>query len=117
MVDRSYFDDLDRVRVELVDPVLDALLLDGELDAVRLEWASDPFATASGELLTIRVRARGEELQSYLWSPDWGVDETKKRIRRRLAGEVEDFVAESRFAWGQQRVYLGDEDTPDVAGT
>ena len=117
MVDRSYFDDLDRARVELVDPVLDALLQDGELDSVLLEWASDPFATASGELLTIRIRARGEELQSYLWSPDWGVDETKKRIRRRLAGDVEDFVAESRFAWGQQRMYLVEDEAPEVAGT
>lgn len=116
MVKRAYFDDLAQVRAEIVDPVVNGLLRPEELDSVELLWVSDPYAGSGGDVLHVLVNARGERMSQAIWSPDWGLA-TKKEMRAALAVTVEDFIAESRFAWGEQRTYVDAEtgletDTP-----
>ena len=83
--------------VHIVPLVVADLFEDDELDFVKVERD----ATAG---LTLQLSARGETAAFYIWSPGWA-HESDGEVRRRVAAEVEDFIAESRFAWGQRRSY------------
>ncbi len=48
------------------------------------------------------MTARGEESLHHLWRPG-EVDESPEEVRDRVAGELQDAVAESRFACGELR--------------
>jgi hypothetical protein len=79
----------------VVLPVVRALIRDDEtVDGISLR--PEP---GSGLLLTISI-----EGEPFRWHADLGgAPETEEHGRSRLASDLQDFVAESRFGWGQLR--------------
>lgn len=103
--------DLDRVRQQVVEPIVAALLHPGELDDLQVTWTTPQRllhleqyrGQRHQEDLFVLVTARGEEFYDILWHPDWGI-ETTAAVGRRLADHLEDWVCETRFAWGERRL-------------
>ena len=95
--------DVDELFRDVVTPVLDQLLRPGELDTVRL----DPPVTGTwppSVPVQLQVTAVGETCHSWAWDPGQ-VEETPAELRARLASELQDFIAESRFGWSELREY------------
>lgn len=84
-----------------VGPVLEGLLTAEEIERVRLVRQLGGDGADEPEILLV-VTVRGEEFRHYLWRQGQ-VDESGTDLQERLAGELQDFIAESGFAWGQQR--------------
>lgn len=82
----------------VVDPVVTSLLRPDELEAVGVHWAAggDPRATF------VRIVARGQEFQAPLTSPEWSTSSLDE-CALALAGQLEDWIAESSFGWGENR--------------
>lgn len=92
----------DRVR-GMVESVVRA----DELVEVRLEWVT-PLAHrfdrpgAGWIALRLTVLAKGDEGERFeFWSPDSGLD--WEPALAQLANDLEDWVCETSFAWGQER--------------
>jgi hypothetical protein len=96
----------------LAQPVVTCLLTEAELEHISVHWDRD---RTSGETW-VRVLACGEVFQDWLTSPTWGAggdaatgaDGELQAIdvqlcAARLADHLQDWIAESRFGWGQQR--------------
>jgi hypothetical protein len=83
---------------DVVEPVTSAMLEPKELEAVGIG-----FDVEARVVLDLVVA--GETSQHFLWGPDWE-SETLADARTRLASELQDFIAESRFGWGQERTYV-----------
>ncbi|WP_432512239.1 hypothetical protein [Kineococcus sp. SYSU DK001] len=90
-------------------PVVTSLLSDEELEQVTIHRGIDGDP---GDVW-ITVAAAGEEFQDLLTTPPWhGGDPdgeqhsplTAEDCAQRLADHLEDWIAESRFGWGQQRI-------------
>lgn len=82
---------------EVVGPVLCGMTAPEEVDTVELGWSlHEP-----GELV-LSIRLRGELFRWFVTRPGQGHEELAE-MRSRLAFEFQDFIAESAFAWGQQR--------------
>lgn len=82
----------------VVLPVLRQLTRDGEVDGVEVGWVD-------GELL-LAITLRGETFRDPVWAPSdppW----SPETARERIASDLQDFIAESRFGWGQQRATGG----------
>ena len=102
---------LRELRRRVVDPVVRGLLADDELTSLSVHWGRDG---TQGDAW-VRLTARGEVFEDYLTAPDWGLaDATSDQaggplaldleaVARRLASDLEDWIAESGFGWGQQR--------------
>ena len=78
----------------VVLPAIGAVFRDGELDAVDVRVEGDSVhlvVTVQGEAYSDEVVQAGVSGESM---PDWG---------ERLRSNLVDFVAESRFGWGQNR--------------
>ncbi len=78
----------------VVIPAIEAVFRDGELDSLDVRVVGDSVhlaLTAQGEAYFDEVVQAGVSGQSM---PDWG---------GRLRSNLVDFVAESRFGWGQNR--------------
>ena len=89
---------------DVVAPVLDQLLRPGELDGIRL----DPPVTGAwppSVSVLLQVTAVGETCHFWAWNPGQ-VDESAAELRARLASDLQDFIAESRFGWAEQRPHL-----------
>jgi len=95
--------DLDELFRAVVTPVLDQMLRPGELDEVSVTPApTGSWPGSEGTLL--RVVAVGEAL--HFWVPTPGVAaESPTELRARLASDLQDFIAESRFGWAELRGY------------
>lgn len=87
----------DEVR-SAVESVLDALLLPGELDRWTVAWHEEPAETWA---LVVDVQARGESHRGLLC--EWGAGYPIEDGLDVFTDGFEDFISESRFAWGQQR--------------
>ena len=79
-----------------------------EFESLRLEWVT-PLAHQVDEpdagwiALRLTVYAVGEEMfQQEVWGPAWF--STWEGALSQLANSLEDWVCETRFAWGQQRI-------------
>lgn len=92
-----------------VELIVASVLRPDEIDRVEVGWATSEGswpealgdATDGQTMLVARVVARGETYHCPLWQSDW------PSLREGLdafADQLEDFIAESRFAWGQQRL-------------
>lgn len=80
---------------EVVVPVLRDLLRDGEVDSVSVGWVDGELwleATLRGETFRDPLSARSD--------PPWSVP----AARERLTSDLQDFIAESAFGWGEQRL-------------
>ena len=95
--------DLDELFSDVVTPVLDQMLRPGELDDVSaIPTPTGPWPGSEGTLL--RVVAAGEPFHFWVWTPGV-VEETPAELRARLASDLQDFIAESRFGWAELRPY------------
>ncbi|GAB2968325.1 hypothetical protein [Frigoribacterium salinisoli] len=95
--------------VALVRPVFVRLLSDAELMSLGLEvvWLHEPDGTAllssgpiDGEGVAVRWSILGEQGWSGELDPRAGV----AALQRAVLGDVQDFIAESGFGWGQLRL-------------
>lgn len=85
------------VASEVVLPAMSAVFKDGEVSALELRLSDE--AAGSFDLL---LRAKGETFRDYVVQGDVegvSVQEWRERLRSNLV----DFVAESRFGWGENR--------------
>ena len=84
----------DQVLAEIVTPALEVLTRPGEVTSVRV-WDEDEFVMAE-------VRFGEERFASHAWQA--GVSPPDTWLGK-FASDIQDFVAESRFAWGSWRDY------------
>ncbi|WP_432507242.1 hypothetical protein [Kineococcus arenarius] len=98
------------LRRRVVEPVVRSLLAPQELEALSVHWGVD------GEVgdVWVRIDVPGERHEQWLPSP-WhesdpaGAGEaaqappTEAEVAAQLAHQLEDWVCETSFAWGQQR--------------
>lgn len=79
---------------EVVNPVLNKLLKEGELQGVHIRRAK------GGDILAV-VSAGGETFELLLWYA--GCEDTVEETRAGFYSELQDALAESSFAWGELR--------------
>lgn len=84
-------------------PALEAILAPDELERTQLDVVTtkdEPVtsSTVVSEDLLLRVVVYDEEMRFWLYPP-----EGAKGFTARLRSELQDFVAESGFGWGQLR--------------
>lgn len=98
--------ELARLRDAVAVPVVTSLLTARELEQLTVHHGVDGD---EGDVW-VRVVAAGEVFQDWLTSPVWrsleaGAERplTAEECAARLADHLEDWIAESRFGWGQQR--------------
>ena len=92
--------ELAELRRRVVDPVVASVLTDDELESVVV------FEERAGQEVRATVVARGEASHHYLQMQRSlpAADEELAVMAAQFASQLEDFVAESGFAWGEQRV-------------
>jgi len=86
-----------------------SLFVGDEVEAVTLRRGAEP----SPDDVWVQLIARGEPFEHLLCGPveaDEPIDPAD--IAQNLASNLEDFIAESRFAWGEQRIAL--HEPPDL---
>lgn len=96
-------------RVEArVQALVGSVVRPHELRDVRLDWVT-PTAhgwdapNAGWVALRVTVAAGADEVfQRQVWGPDW--HRTWEDELRDLASELEDWVCETGFGWGEQRI-------------
>lgn len=100
-VSNSNDTDLAGLRADVVLPVVTSLLTPQELDEVELAWGEMPHQ----QDMWVRVVARGEVFSYLLDSPEWegGGQSDRPLLAQRLAEQLEDWVCETAFAWGERR--------------
>jgi len=89
--------ELAALRDAVVVPVAAVLLTADELERVTVHRGIDGD---EGEVW-VRVVAAGEVFEDRLASPLWPLTTAECAVR--LAGHLQDWIAESRFGWGQLR--------------
>ena len=95
------------LRRTVVEPVVTSLLTDDELEHLAVHRGVDGEPDDVWVVLT----AAGEVFEDLLFSPSWRLGQpdgghallTPQQCAERLADNLEDWIAESRFGWGQQR--------------
>jgi len=92
---------LRELRRRAVDPVVAGLLQPGELDELTVHWGE---AGLPGDVW-VRLVARGEAFTQLLSSSDWEGEQRAgaEELAARLADQLEDWICETTFGWGQQR--------------
>jgi hypothetical protein len=105
----------ERVR-RRVRGIVDSLVHADELDEVRLEWvtpAALPRDVARWVVLRLTVLVLGDEACRFeIWGPDWYT--SWDQSLELLTDDLEDWVCETSFAWGQQRNATPDMTAPAV---
>lgn len=107
MLDRKAVDVGELLRSVIV-PVISQLTRPGEVDRVTLTWADqhgpDQLMRHPDKGLFVELVIAGETAILPIWVP--GEPElSHSELRARLASDLQDFVAESRFGWGQLRTH------------
>jgi hypothetical protein len=99
--------DITVVLAEVVAPALRSVFRVGEVESVTVAW-EEPVNLPDGTLsaptaLNVHLVCKGERHTSHLWviGGDGGYD--RELSTEHLVTGFSDFVAESRFGWGQQR--------------
>ena len=88
--------------------IVDSLLVPDELEGLRLEWVTPAerpprFSPTAWAVLRVTVLARDDEgIRLEFWGPDWPQD--WEGALQQLASDLEDWVCETSFAWGQERL-------------
>ena len=99
-LDRTVDPQLAELRRRVVDPVVASVLTTDELESVVV------FEELTGHEVRATVVARGEPSYHYLQMRRSlpAADEELANRAAQFASELEDYVAESGFAWGEQRL-------------
>jgi hypothetical protein len=109
--------DLPEVRRRIVDPVLRAMFRPSELSAVELAigvpellwWEFPRFE--EDPRVWLRLRVGDETFEHRLAKPGFWLDDATW-LAHNLAGEVQDWIAESGFGWGRLRTGPDDDALP-----
>jgi len=81
--------------------VVQALLTEDEIEQMHV--IEHPGSDGrDGPEVHLTVTARGEVSRHFLWCDGW-VEESPEELSARIASELQDFISESRFGWGEQR--------------
>lgn len=91
---KDVLSDLEFVRREIVDPVLARVFEEGELERVKLSRTRYGW-------VRVWIVARGESCNVTISDDDH--TDTVGDARAYFMSDVQDFVAESDFGWGQLR--------------
>jgi hypothetical protein len=99
----------DPERVERrVRGLVESVLRPGELVDVRLEWVTprahqwdDPHAAWVALRVVVMAATEDDGYEREIWGPDWYC--TWERELDQFANDIEDWVCETSFAWGQER--------------
>lgn len=81
-----------------VVPVVLALTRPGEVESVSVHFEEQP----RGGALLLEITLVGEQFRWFAWTPGQRSESSRER-QDRLASELQDFIAESRFGWGELR--------------
>ena len=92
--------DIGELRRSVVDPVVSHMFDDDEVSQVDVYWS--PGAAAGHGSILVRIVACDEVYVGYLWDSSWE-RVSGKALARKLASEVQDFISESSFGWGELR--------------
>ncbi|GAA2008234.1 hypothetical protein JL107_15900 [Nakamurella flavida] len=90
--------DLAELRRRVVEPVIRSLLTDDEYRSTRVYWQSD----APDAMRVDVVAAEDASIGGWLTWTALG-NQTVEQIAAKFASDMEDWVCETRFGWGQQR--------------
>jgi hypothetical protein len=95
-------EDLQALRDDVVEPVVRSILRADEVEAIEV-YREDGVAPGD---IWVRVRARGETFVDLLSSISWeGAHRAgPEELAERLSDHLEDWVPETRFAWGERRI-------------
>lgn len=74
----------------------------GEIDSVRLEFRRASSDMGSDSVIVTLIAA-GEWFECELSADQFGTSMDEEALQRHLDGLISDFVAESRFGWGENR--------------
>jgi hypothetical protein len=85
---------------EVVLPVLAILTPQGELESVAVRRTGNDEPDPGSHI--VQLRLVGEPFSWFAHVPGQ-VDEDYGQMRTRLASELQDFIAESKFAWAELR--------------
>lgn len=93
---------LRELRRRAVEPVVAGLLEHGELDELSVHWGD---AGLPGDVW-VRLVVRGETFVQLLSSSAWEGDQRAgvAELAARLADQLADWISETSFGWGQQRI-------------
>jgi hypothetical protein len=86
----------DEVLRQIVQPALDALTRPGEVTSVKAEERSDGR-------VEVELEFGGESFSFYAWQPDVSI--RGRTWLGMFASDLQDFIAEIRYAWGTLRTY------------
>jgi hypothetical protein len=100
--DRLNLDDLDDFLRRVLIPVARGILTDEEFEDAWVSLEPDSFDPGTS-VVWARVNAAGEAWAQAIWLPDQE-DDTYVGLAERIADSLQDWIAESGFGWGQQRV-------------
>lgn len=94
------------LRRQVVDPVVQAMLRPQEIEHLSVHWGIDG---RDGDVW-VQIDAPGDRYTDWLPSPWWQPDPSEldppgsdAEIAEHLADRLQDWIAESAFAWGQLR--------------
>lgn len=94
------------LRRRVVDPVVQGMTRPGEVESVTVRWGLDG---RDGDVWVV-VETTAERFQDLLLSPFWRAEPweveppgSDEEIAAHLADRFQDWLAESRLAWGQFR--------------
>lgn len=90
--------ELAELRRRVIDPVVASVLTAEELDAVLV------YEDPETHQVRARVQARGEESLHHLQMERSLPLPDPESTAAQFASELEDFIAESAFAWAEQRI-------------
>lgn len=97
---------LARLRRRVVEPVVRSTMTTGEVEGLSVRWGADG---RPGDVWVV-VDAPGGRYEDWLpslwWAPDplqVPVPASEVEIAEHLADRLQDWLAESSFAWGQPR--------------
>jgi len=89
---------LSELLCSVVIPVIAALLPEEAVQEISI-YSED---ASGGSEINLRIVAEGETFRFYVKVPDQA-PESAEDLRHRLAEDLQDFVSESSFGWGQLR--------------
>lgn len=95
-------DELRELRRRAIDPVVQSLLTADELATARVIL----YREDDGPGISVWLQAAGEDMQHWIQHPldgvQWPLDPV--HVAERFADSMQDWVCETRFAWGQRRI-------------
>lgn len=94
---------LTRVLTEIVVPAVQRVLPEDPIDQLELAYCANPYVENETKQDAIRfeIQVAGEVWGHVIYAPEVFV--SFEESRDRLISDLADFVAESRFGWGEKR--------------